>query len=90
MGKLDEELLTYDEDKDRLIGTQDYNGKYLTSVNRFYRRLPTTSEEMRIPILVEEIKRIQKRIQYEESHGMKLSPKEKKEHCNPCSRKLAG
>lgn len=76
-GKLDEELLTYDEDKDRLIGTQDYNGKYLTSVNRFYRRLPTTSEEMRIPILVEEIKRIQKRIQYEESHGMKLSAKEK-------------
>ena len=76
-GKLDEELLTYDEDKDRLIGTQDYNGKYLTSVNRFYRRLPTTSEEMRTPILVEEIKRIQKRIQYEESHGMKLSAKEK-------------
>ena len=76
-GKLDDELLTYDEDKDRLIGTQDYNGKYLTSVNRFYRRLPTTSEEMRIPILVEEIKRIQKRIQYEESHGMKLSAKEK-------------
>ena len=32
---------------------------------------------MRIPILVEEIKRIQKRIQYEESHGMKLSAKEK-------------
>ena len=76
-GRLEEELLTYDEDKDRLIGTQDYNGKYLTNVNRFYRRLPTTSEEMRIPILVEEIKRIQKRIQYEESHGMKLSPKEK-------------
>lgn len=51
-GKLDEELLTYDEDKDRLIGTQDYNGKYLTSVNRFYRRLPTTSEEMRIRFLL--------------------------------------
>lgn len=76
-GKLGDELLAYDEDKDRLIGTRDYNGKYLTNVNRFYRRLPTTSEEMRIPILVEEIKRIQKRIQYEESHGMKLSAKEK-------------
>ena len=76
-GELDEELLTYDAGKDRLIGTRDYNGKYLANVNRFYRRLPATSEEMRIPVLVEEIKRIQKRIQYEESHGMKLSAKEK-------------
>lgn len=76
-GELDEELLTYDADKDKLIGTRDYNGKYLDNVNRFYRRLPATNEEMRIPVLVEEIRRIQKRIQYEESHGMKLSAKEK-------------
>lgn len=76
-GRLDEEFLTYDTDKDRLLGTKDYNGKYLANVNRFYRRLPATSEEMRIPVLVEEIKRIQKRIQYEESHGIKLSAKEK-------------
>ena len=76
-GEMDEELLTYDAAKDKLIGTRDYNGKYLTSKSRFYRRLPAANEEMRIPILVEEIKRIQKRIQYEESHGMKLSAKEK-------------
>lgn len=76
-GAMDEELLTYDADKDKLIGTRDYNGKYLDNVNRFYRRLPATNEEMRIPVLVEEIRRIQKRIQYEESHGMKLSAKEK-------------
>lgn len=76
-GEMDEELLTYNEDRDRLIGTQDYNGNYLANINRFYRRLPATSEEMRIPVLVEEIRRIQKRIQYEESRGMELSAKEK-------------
>lgn len=76
-GELDEELLTYDAVKDKLIGTRDYNGRYLSSKSRFYRRLPAANEEMRIPVLVEEIKRIQKRIQYEESQSMKLSAKEK-------------
>ena len=76
-GELDEELLTYDPAHDKLIGTRDYNGRYLSTQNRFYRCLPATNEEMRIPVLVEEIKRIQKRIQYEESHGMKRSAKEK-------------
>lgn len=76
-GKLDDELLTYDKEKDRLVGTRDYNGNYLANVTRFYRRLPAASEEMRIPVLVGELERIQKRIQYEESHGMKLSAKEK-------------
>ena len=76
-GELDEELLIYDARKDRLIGTRDYNGNYLSNVNRFYRRLPAANEEMRIPVLIEEIKRIQKRIQYEESRGMTLSAKEK-------------
>ena len=76
-GEMDEELLTYDAAKDKLIGTRDYNGRYLSSKSRFYRCLPAANEEMRIPVLVEEIKRIQKRIQYEESHGMKLSAKEK-------------
>lgn len=76
-GELDEELLTYDPAQDKLIGTRDYNGRYLSSKNRFYRCLPAINEEMRIPVLVEEIKRIQKRIQYEESQGMKLSAKEK-------------
>lgn len=76
-GELDEELLIYDSAKDKLIGTRDYNSRYLFSKSRFYRRLPAASEEMRIPVLVEEIKRIQRRIQFEESNGMKLSAKEK-------------
>jgi ATP-dependent exoDNAse (exonuclease V) beta subunit len=76
-GQMQEELLTYVPDNDRLIGTRDFNGSYLAKKDRFYRRLPATNEEMRIPVLVEEIKRIQKRIDYEESHGMKLSAKEK-------------
>lgn len=76
-GKMDGELLTYDAAKDKLIGTRDYNGDYLSSKSRFYRRLPAANEEMRIPVLVEEIKRIQRRIRYEERHGIKLSAKEK-------------
>ena len=76
-GKLDEELLTYNTVKDKLIGIRDYNGRYLSSKSRFYRHLPAANEEMRIPVLVEEIKRIRKRIQYEESQGIKLSAKEK-------------
>lgn len=76
-GEMDAELLTYNATQDRLIGTRDYNGNYLSSKSRFYRRLPAVNEEMRIPILVEEIKRIQRRIQYEESRGIKLSAKEK-------------
>lgn len=76
-GQMEEELLTYVPENDKLLGTRDFNGRYLAKKDRFYRRLPATSEELRIPVLVEEIKRIQKRIDYEESHGMKLSAKEK-------------
>jgi len=70
------DLLTYGKG-DRLLGTKDYNGKYISDITKFYRCLPATSDEMRIPTLVEEIKRIQRRIQYEESHGANLTPKEK-------------
>lgn len=76
-GKMDEELLSYNADKDRLIGTRDYNGKYLARINRFYRCLPVENEERRIPVLIEEIKRIQNRIQYEKGCGLMLSEKEK-------------
>lgn len=76
-GKREDELLTYQEDQDRLIGTRDYNGSYLARKDRFYRRLTAADESRRIPVLVEEIKRIQNRIQYEESRGQKLSAKEK-------------
>lgn len=69
-------LLTY-EKEDRLLGTKDYNGQYVNDISKFYRCLPATSDEMRIPTLVEEIKRIQRRIRYEEDHGAKLTPKEK-------------
>ncbi len=76
-GKLDGELLAYDPSRDKLIGTRDYNGKYLSNISRFYRRLPAASEEQRIPVLIEEIGRLQRRIQYEENRGQKLSAKEK-------------
>ena len=76
-GALEEELLTYDTGKDKLIGTRDYNGNYLAKTNRFYRCCPAESEEKRISVLIKEIERIQRRIQYEENNGLKLSAKEK-------------
>ena len=71
-------LLTYNKNKDRLIGTRDYNSYILPSKDRFFRKLSATNDDLRIPTLVEEIKRIQKRIRYEEEQlHMKLSPKER-------------
>lgn len=63
-GELDEELLTYDARKDRLIGTRDYNGNYLSNVNRFYRRLPAANEaRCHIPCFLSKKQTNQKRIQ---------------------------
>lgn len=77
-GARQDELLTYDAKKDRLIGTRDYNGYILSNKDRFFRKLSAANDDLRIPTLVEEIKRIQKRIQYEEEQlHMKLSPKER-------------
>lgn len=75
--KMGGELLAYDAGKDKLIGTQDYNGSYLDNKERFYKCLPAENEDLRIPALVEEIRRIQRRIRFEEGHGLKLSAKEK-------------
>ncbi len=72
-----DELLVYDAAKDSLIGTRDYNGNYLSDKTRFYRCLRSADEASRINELVKEIERTQRRIAYEESHGMKLSAKEK-------------
>lgn len=76
-GARDDELLTYNVDKDRLIGTKDYNGYLLSQPNRFYRKISVSSNEMRVPALVEEIKRLQKRIEYDENHGQTLAPNER-------------
>lgn len=76
-GARDDELLTYDVQKDRLIGTKDYNSYLQSQPNKFYRKISVQNDEMRIPALVEEVKRIQKRIEYEERHGATLTAKER-------------
>lgn len=76
-GSRDDELLSYDKRKDRLVGTKDYNGYLSSQSDKYYRGISVASEELRIPALIEEIRRLQKRIDYEEQHGRKLSPKEK-------------
>ena len=71
-------LLEYEK---KLQGTRDYNGYIKKHVKKdvpyYYRRIPITSEEFRIPALVEEVHRIQKRIKYEESSGFSLKNREK-------------
>ena len=66
-----DELLTYDAAKDRLIGTQEYNSDYVARKARFFRRVTAENDDMRIPVLAEEIKRIQRRIQYEDEQAKK-------------------
>ena len=71
-------LLLYEK---KLQGTRDYNG-YIKKHSRkdrpyYYRRIPITAEEYRIPALVEEIHRLQKRIDYEEKIGFSSNDKEK-------------
>jgi len=75
-GSTTEELFSYSA-PDRLIGIRNYNGYLVNNKNTFYRELQITDEELRIPTLVEEIKRIQRRIQYESEHGIDVSAKEK-------------
>lgn len=72
-----DELLTYDVAKDRLIGTQVYNKDYVSHIERFFRRISVANEDLRIPALADEIKRLQRRIRYEEQHHITLSDKER-------------
>lgn len=77
-GTRSDKLLTYDTNRDRLIGTRNYNGYLLTKKERFFRKLSVTNDTQRIPALAEEIRRIQRRIRYEENdRHMKLSDKER-------------
>lgn len=69
-------LLNYSA-SDRLIGVCNYNDYLINKKNLFYRELSINSEDLRIPTLVKEIKRIQIRIQYEAEHGINSSAKEK-------------
>ena len=77
-GITQDELLTYEAQNDRLIGVKDYNGYLGNRKERYYTRLPITNDSLRIPTLVQEIKRIQRRIQWEaQNRPEKLSPEEK-------------
>lgn len=75
-GNCDDELLAY-KSADRLLGTRHYNSYLVGKEDKFYKRLPIQSEELRIPTLANEIRRIQRRIEYELQQGEKLSEKEK-------------
>ena len=77
-GKRQDELLVYDPQKDRLLGTKDCNSYLLSNTDRFFKKLCVSNEALRIPKLVEEIQRIQRRIRYEEEQRhMDLPPKER-------------
>lgn len=77
-GNSQDELLTYVAQNDRLIGVKNYNGYLGNRKDRYYTCLPITNDTLRIPTLVEEIRRIQRRIQWEaQNRPEKLSPEEK-------------
>lgn len=73
-----DKLLTYDKSRDCLIGTKDYNSYLLPQKNRFFKKISVANDALRIPALAEEIKRIQRRIQFEEKRQhMRFSDKER-------------
>jgi len=83
-GARDDELLTYQRDSDRLIGSKDLNA-YIHEMTqhapqkRYYHHIAISNEGMRIPALIQEIKRLQKRIRFEIIQRKELlSPEEKR------------
>ena len=70
-------LLEYRRPLDRLIGVRDYNGYLERHKDKFYRCLSIRNENERIPALIEEIRRIQRRVQYDTEQGRTLYGKEK-------------
>ncbi len=70
-------LLAYTAERDRLTGTRDINGYLRAHKERFFRRIAVGREEDRIPALIEEIRRLLRRIQYEADQGFHLSEKDK-------------
>lgn len=74
-GDDDEDLLAYKPLNDKLIGTKSFNEGLAPS--KFYKHIPIQNEESRLPALFEEVKRIGRRIDYEQSNGKSLSAKEK-------------
>ena len=61
--------------KRQLLGTKNYNDGLVP--RKFYKHIPIQKEESRLPALYEEIKRIGRRINYEQSNGKSISAKEK-------------
>lgn len=79
-GTRDDDLLSYSSLKDRLIGTQQYNSyspALKADKSKYYHCSIIQNESERIQALRDEINRIQRRIDYEETHGHKLKPTEK-------------
>ena len=76
-GRRSDELLAYEPNQDRLIGTRDYNGPYKGHPERFFRQLTVASEKGRISTLIGEIRRLQDVIRREEAQGLCLTAKEK-------------
>ena len=76
-GARGDDLLAYSADKDRLLGTREYNSYLQTHKEKYYHCTSVRNEGGRIKALVDEIRRIQNRINFEESRGVKLSKVEK-------------
>lgn len=72
-----DKLLTYHPNRDRLVGVRQYNADLKSRPEKFYHPIPVTNESQRIPALLEEIRRLERRLAYDEDRGVKLSGKEK-------------
>ncbi len=73
-GDRSDQLLTYEQDRDMLIGSRSFND-YINDPKKFYHHITIQYENERIPKLINEIKRIQSRIAYEEGKPQSVAPK---------------
>ena len=69
-----DQLLTYEQNRDRLIGSRNFN-VYIKNPKKYFTHIPIQNESERIPALIHEIQRIQKRIAYEEGKPQAVAPK---------------
>jgi DNA helicase II / ATP-dependent DNA helicase PcrA len=70
-----DELLAYRPDCDKLLGTRIHNQGL--AISKYYKTLTIDKEDLRLPTLFEEIRRLKRRVKYETDNGKNLSAKDK-------------
>ena len=72
-GVRSDQLLSFEPNQDKLIGSRSFND-YIKDPKKYYHHISIQNENERIPALIDEIQRIQRRIAYEEGKPQAVAP----------------